>query len=113
MIRTFGELPPAPWKLYYLSQAPATTAFLDELGHPDLKARVRVHHDYSDAAQSLDLWPVLEKPNPGPVYCCGPRGLMDAVRELGRAPCGRRVGQSVWIAGVPCLQKTHKNNLDI
>jgi len=82
MIRTFGELPPAPWKLYYLSQAPSTTAFLDELGHPDLRARVRVHHDHGDPAQSLDLWPVLEKPNRGHVYCCGPRGLMEAVRDM-------------------------------
>ncbi|MBV7484848.1 PDR/VanB family oxidoreductase [Bordetella sp. BOR01] len=82
MIRSLGEPPTVPWKLYYLSQAPAGTAFLDELGNPALKASVRIHHDHGDPAQSLDLWPVLEKPNRGHVYCCGPRGLMEAVRDM-------------------------------
>ncbi|CAM3971665.1 PDR/VanB family oxidoreductase [Bordetella tumulicola] len=82
MIRSFGELAPCPWKLYYLSQAPETTAYLDELTHPDIKAHVKIHHDYGDPANSFDLWPVLEKPNRGHVYCCGPRGLMEGVRDM-------------------------------
>lgn len=82
MIRSFGELAPCPWTLYYLSQAPETTAYLDELTHPDIKARVKIHHDYGDPANSFDLWPVLEKPNRGHVYCCGPRGLMEGVRDM-------------------------------
>src|SRR3546814_7460818 len=82
MIRSLGELPEIGWKLYYLSQSAATTAFLDELGSPEWKGRVRIHHDHGDPAQSLDLWPVLEKPNRGHVYCCGPRGLMESVRDM-------------------------------
>ncbi|MDB5775242.1 MAG: phthalate 4,5-dioxygenase [Herbaspirillum sp.] len=83
MIRTFGELPPAPWKLYYFTQSPETTAFLDELGAPGLPGKVVVHHDYGDRARSFDLWPVLERPGSGAhIYCCGPRGLMDAVRDM-------------------------------
>src|SRR5262249_46850143 len=77
MIRSFGELPPAPWKLYYLSRSSETTAFLDELQAEPLRRNVRVHHDQGDPARAFDLWPVLEKPNTGHVYCCGPRPLME------------------------------------
>jgi phthalate 4,5-dioxygenase reductase subunit len=80
MIRSFGELPPAPWKLVYLSRDAATTAYLDELSQ--FGRQVVVHHDHGDAEQSFDLWPVLEKPNTGHVYCCGPRPLMEAVRDM-------------------------------
>ncbi|MCD0502933.1 PDR/VanB family oxidoreductase [Bordetella petrii] len=82
MIRSLGDFPAVGWKLYYLSQTPGATAFLDELGAPELKPHVRIHHDHGDPARSLDLWPVLEKPNRGHVYCCGPRGLMEAVRDM-------------------------------
>lgn len=82
MIRSFGELPPAPWKLYYLSQAPETTAFLEELGSESYRSNVKIHHDRGDANACFDLWPILEKPNRGHVYCCGPRGLMEAVRDM-------------------------------
>lgn len=82
MIRSFGELPPCPWKLYYLSQSAETTAYLDVLADPAIKANVTVHHNDGDPDNIFDLWPVLEKPNRGHVYCCGPRGLMDAVRDM-------------------------------
>jgi phthalate 4,5-dioxygenase reductase subunit len=82
MLRSFGELPPAPWKLYYFTRSPETTAFLDELGNAELHGRVLIHHDYGDPAQSFDLWPVLERPTGAHIYCCGPRGLMDAVRDM-------------------------------
>ena len=69
------------FKLYYLTRAPETTAFLDQLRQPDFRGLVTVHHDGGDPAKAFDLWPVLEKPK-GHVYCCGPRGLMQAVRDM-------------------------------
>ncbi|HEY6133675.1 MAG TPA: PDR/VanB family oxidoreductase [Rubrivivax sp.] len=80
MIRSFGELPPAPWKLFYLSRSPETTAFVDELGA--LGRHVKIHHDHGDPARSFDLWPALEKPNSAHIYCCGPRPLMESVRDM-------------------------------
>jgi phthalate 4,5-dioxygenase reductase subunit len=51
---------------------------------------VIVHHDGGDPARAFDLWPLLEKPGPGHLYCCGPRPLMDAVRDMtGHWPGGR------------------------
>ncbi|MEC4723404.1 PDR/VanB family oxidoreductase [Noviherbaspirillum sp. CPCC 100848] len=83
MIRSFGELPPAPWKLLYLTQKPEATAFRDELGSPELKSNVVIHHDFGDPAKTFDLWPALERPKSGAhIYCCGPRGLMEAVRDM-------------------------------
>lgn len=82
MIRSFGELPPAPWKLYYLTRSPETTAFREELSAPALRRQVVIHHDQGDPDSACDLWPALEKPNTGHVYCCGPKGLMESVRDM-------------------------------
>ena len=82
MIRSFGELPPAPWKLYYLTRSPETTAFLQELKDPAFKRNVVIHHNLGNAERAYDLWPILEKPNMGHVYCCGPKGLMESVRDM-------------------------------
>ena len=82
MIRSFGDLAPVPWKLMYLSRFAENTAFLDELGRPELKKNVKIHHSEGRPDQKFDLWPVLEKPNTAHVYCCGPRDLMAAVRDM-------------------------------
>jgi phthalate 4,5-dioxygenase reductase subunit len=82
MIRSLGELNPVPWKLYYLSRDPASTAFLADLQAPELKRKVVIHHDGGALENVYDLWPALEKPNTGHVYCCGPRGLMESVRDM-------------------------------
>jgi phthalate 4,5-dioxygenase reductase component len=82
MIRALEAQGVASWKLYYLARTPATTPFVDELGAPDFAGRVRIHYDHGDPARSFDLWPVFEKPGRAHVYCCGPRALMDAVRDM-------------------------------
>lgn len=82
MIRSFGELAPAPWKLIYLTRSPEFAAFADELRQAGDARAVRIHHDQGDSAKAFDLWPLLEKPNSAHVYCCGPRPLMDAVRDM-------------------------------
>jgi len=81
MIRSLGELGP-PWKLIYLTRSAEETAFLEELDAPELRDRVTIHHDHGDLARSFDLWPVLERPGTAHIYCCGPRGLMEAVRDM-------------------------------
>ena len=72
-----------PFKLYYLARDPESTAFLETLGAPELADQVLIHHDHRDPTRSLDLWPVLEKSVSGAhLYCCGPKGLMDNVRDM-------------------------------
>jgi phthalate 4,5-dioxygenase reductase subunit len=69
------------FKLYYLTRSRETTAFQAELSQPQFRGIVTIHHDGGDPGNALDLWPILEKPR-GHVYCCGPRGLMMAVRDM-------------------------------
>ena len=82
MIRCLRELPEAPWKLYYLTRHPHDAAFIEELTQPAWRKNVVVHHSHGDPGKAFDLWPVLEKPNTGHIYCCGPRRLMQAVRDM-------------------------------
>src|SRR3954471_8191612 len=70
------------FKLCYCTRSPAATAFRDELSGPEFRGQVVIHHDQGDLARALDLWPVLEKPQGRQLYCCGPRGLMQAVRDM-------------------------------
>ncbi len=74
-----------PFKLYYLTRNPESTAFLQEIQDADFASSVVVHHDHGDPDQAYDLWPVLEKPGTlagRHVYCCGPKPLMDAVKDM-------------------------------
>jgi phthalate 4,5-dioxygenase reductase component len=70
------------YKLYYLTRSPQSTAFLDELQGADFKGKVVIHHDGGDPANAFDLWPVLEKTSSAHVYCCGPRPLLETVRDM-------------------------------
>ncbi len=70
------------FRLFYCTRSAEATAFREELGAPGLRGRVKLHHDGGDPARSLDLWPVLERPAGAHLYCCGPRGLMQAVRDM-------------------------------
>ena len=69
------------FKLYYCTQSPERTAFHAELSSAEFRGQAVIHHDGGDPTRALDLWPVLDQPK-GHVYCCGPRGLMAAVRDM-------------------------------
>ncbi len=82
MIRHLKSTGAARFKLYYLTREADMTAFRQELAAPEFNGQVVIHHDHGDPAQMLDLWPVLEKPLGRHLYCCGPRPLMEAVRDM-------------------------------
>jgi phthalate 4,5-dioxygenase reductase subunit len=68
--------------LYYFTRTPSVMAFRDEFASNDFEGKVVLHHDNGDPAQAYDLWPVLEEQRGAHLYCCGPRVLMDAVRDM-------------------------------
>ncbi len=71
------------FSLYYCTRSPAVTAFREALTAPDLAGAVRLHHDGGDPACALDLWPVVEtRRRNAHLYCCGPRPMMQAVRDM-------------------------------
>ncbi len=82
MIRYLRATGDTPFHLYYLTRNATGTAFLPELAGAEFAGRVTVHHDEGDPDRTFDLWPVFENPTKAYVYCCGPRPLMDAVRDM-------------------------------
>lgn len=82
MIRWLGSEPGIPWSLHYCTRSPGRSAYYEELSSGPLKDRTHIHHSGGDPAKSLDLWPLLERPTRAHVYCCGPRRMMEAVRDM-------------------------------
>jgi phthalate 4,5-dioxygenase reductase subunit len=70
------------YKLYYFTRTPQAMAFREEFSAKEFAGKVILHHDNGDPGQAYDLWPVLEEQRGAHLYCCGPRGLMDAVRDM-------------------------------
>ncbi|MBC8023952.1 MAG: oxidoreductase [Burkholderiales bacterium] len=70
------------YKLYYLARSREHAAFADVLSGENFRGKVVMHHDGGDTKRAFDLWTVLEKPSPAHVYCCGPRPLLEAVRDM-------------------------------
>ena len=68
--------------LYYFTRTPEAMAFRDEFETDRFAGKAVLHHDNGDPDQAYDLWPVLEAQRGAHLYCCGPRGLMDAVRDM-------------------------------
>ena len=77
------------FKLIYCTRDANSTAFLPELTAAEFSQHVQLHHDHGDINNAFDFWPVFETPTKAHVYCCGPRGLMDAVADMsGHWPSG-------------------------
>ncbi|MEP7205858.1 MAG: PDR/VanB family oxidoreductase [Casimicrobiaceae bacterium] len=82
MVRHLKSSGEGKFKLYFLNRTPAVTAFRDELAAPELRGQVVFHYDEGDPDKAFDLWPILERPGTAHVYCCGPRPLLEAVRDM-------------------------------
>jgi phthalate 4,5-dioxygenase reductase component len=83
MIRQLQGEAEKRFRLFYCTRSPEVTAFLPELSKPRFKGKMKIHHDDGDPARSLDLWPILEeRKNREHLYCCGPRPMMEAVRDF-------------------------------
>ena len=92
MVRHLSTRRHGGFRLIYCTRDADHTAFLQELTGPRFAGQVQLHHDHGDIASAFDFWPVFEKPETSGathVYCCGPRGLMDAVADMsGHWPSG-------------------------
>lgn len=83
MIRYLRTTEGKQFRLYYCTRSPEVTAFREELSAPELKDMVTIHHDQGVQENSLDLRPILEhRRNLEHLFCCGPRPLMQAVRNM-------------------------------
>ncbi|HEY1610435.1 MAG TPA: iron-sulfur cluster-binding domain-containing protein, partial [Paraburkholderia sp.] len=89
------------FRLIYVARDPEATAFLDDLQGEEWRSQARIHHDYGEPARSFDFWPVFERPTKAHIYCCGPRALMDAVKDMtGHWPPGSVHFESFGVDGL-------------
>lgn len=82
MVRHLKSTGKGRFKLYYCSRNPAATAFRAELSAPEYHGQVVFHYDGGEPDRALDLWPILERPTGAHLYCCGPRPMLEAVRDM-------------------------------
>jgi phthalate 4,5-dioxygenase reductase subunit len=68
--------------LHYCTREKESTPFFDLLSQEPFASHVHFHHDAGDPKRSFDFWPVFEKTSNAHIYCCGPQGLMDTVRDM-------------------------------
>ncbi len=69
------------YRLYYCTRAAEVTAFRDLLDGTEFAGKVQFVHDGGDPKNGLDVVTTLRDiPANGRLYCCGPGGLMAAVK---------------------------------
>ena len=72
----------ADFVLHYCTRDEDNTAFRTLLSEPGLGAQVRFHHDGGVPGRGLEIAALLAPVETGAhVYCCGPPGLMAAVKD--------------------------------
>lgn len=72
----------ADYTLHYCARSPERTAFRELLSSAPYSERVRFYFDGGDPSKGLDVKALLATRGPGArLYCCGPTGLMKAVRD--------------------------------
>ena len=82
MVRHLRRAGKNNFRLIYLARSPEMAAFGEELESQEYEGLVEVHYDQGDSERFYDFWPQLEKPARRPVYCCGPRPLMEDILGL-------------------------------
>lgn len=83
MVRHLKTEPDKNFRLYYCARSPEEAAYREELGGPEYRGKVKIHYDGGDPEKALDLWPALEeRKNLAHIFCCGPRALMEATRDM-------------------------------
>ncbi len=94
----------AEFELHYCTRELATTAFEKQLSGQRLNHKVRLYHDGGIPANGLDLVALLATVEPNTrVYCCGPSGLMAAVKAAASHWPGSHVRFEHFAPGVDGL----------
>ena len=74
-----------PFELVYCARSADGAAFVDVLTAPEFAERTVIHYDGGDPARALEFGTRLAEHPPGAhLYCCGPRALMQGVRDATR-----------------------------
>ena len=68
-------------KVVLLRESTETTAFVAQLTEI-FGENTEVHYDGGDPSKSINLTQLVAKEKGSQLYCCGPRGLMDALSDV-------------------------------
>lgn len=82
MIQHLVTLGRHDFRLIYCTRDEPSTAYRHELMSLIPPERLMIHHDDGRREGVFDFWPYLESPGAEHIYCCGPAGLMDDVRDM-------------------------------
>lgn len=82
MVQELLEHGNANFKIIYCARDANSAVFGAELIELVGSERMVMHLDHGNLDAAFDFWPVFEVPGREHVYCCGPSGLMDAVRDM-------------------------------
>lgn len=105
------------YELHYCTRSPERTAFLEELSAAPFAAHVHLHHDGGEPSKGLDVRALLARRQPGArLYCCGPVGLMQAVRAAVRQhgwPAEKAHFESFTAAGINTALGTEDSEFEV
>ena len=93
----------ASWQLHYAARSRAAAAFVDELeAHGE---RVRLRFDDEAGGGFLDVARIVrEAPELSDIYCCGPRGMLDAFIQATSALPSEHVHLESFVSAQPSAE---------
>ncbi|WP_371038921.1 2Fe-2S iron-sulfur cluster-binding protein [Rhodosalinus sp. FB01] len=81
MARVLSRTGKRRFRLAYLTRSPELTAYRQEILDGPLAEVSTIHHDRGNPEDAFDLDTFLQPLDDVEVYCCGPTGLLAAVRD--------------------------------
>jgi vanillate O-demethylase ferredoxin subunit len=88
----------ADYALIYCTRAPENTAFRELLSSSPFRPHVHFVHDGGEPSHGLDIAGALAlEPRHAHVYCCGPKGMIQAFRSAARGRPGHLVHYESFI----------------
>ena len=79
----------ADYRIIYLARSPDTAPYLEEMKE-EFGERLQPHFTGGDSAKRYDFWDEFVQPRSERVYCCGPKTLIEEIRDVsGHWPEGK------------------------
>ena len=76
-----AEAEGADYRIIYLARSPETAPYLEELSD-EFDDRLEPHFTMGNSANRYDFWDDFVQPRECHVYCCGPKALIDEIKDV-------------------------------
>ena len=71
----------ADFRIIYLAPTPDSAPYIAELTE-EFGERLLPHYTMGDSSQRYDFWDDFVQPGSEQVYCCGPKGLIEEIKDV-------------------------------